>query len=352
MKRRIASFDTFKAIMAFLVVFMHYPWKLEWTDEIVGLARIAVPFFFMVSGYFNYSKELRSEKIKKEVIKTIRMLIYVNFIYLAFRISVRTYYALRDGYSVERTIVRILAQLTRKRFIFLNFGLAGHLWYLRALIMVLLILVVMKKLKLEFLVKISIPIIVVMDLCLCKYSLVLFSDHVPRKYFEPLTKFIAVGYVYFFAGYFYHELEERKWYQKLKQFIMRFQIIPVGVIILFSILNILEYEWLSSKGLNVEPCNYCSTPFLAISIFMYLSMNVSIGKNSIVNVIGRKYSDYIYFYHVLAGKILSILFKDTKLYPFIYCVRSLIIYVAVILCIKFIFYIRDKRKKTNYNIIK
>lgn len=342
MKQRITSYDTFRAIGAFLVVFMHYPLKVGWTDEVNVLSRIVVPFFFMVSGYFNYSKELQLDKVKRELKKIISILVVVNLFYLAFRISVRTYYALRDGYSVLVTIGKILAQLTRKRFIFFNFGLAGHLWYLRAMIMVFVILVLMKKLKLERLVKWSIPVVVIVDLCLCKYSMLFLGDHFPRKYFEPLTKMIAVGYVYFFIGYYYREIEEKSAYKKIKQFVMKHQIVPIVITVVFGVLNLLEYEWLVIHELNVEPCNFASTFFLAISLFSYLSFHPSLGSNSMLHIIGRKYSEYIYFYHVLAGKFLSLVFKDTVLYPFFYRARSVIIFLFVLFGIKFVFYVIGK----------
>lgn len=339
MKQRITSYDTFRAIGAFLIVFLHYPLKLGWADEVTVLSRVVVPFFFMVSGYFNYSKELQLDKVKRELKKIISILVVVNLFYLAFRISVRTYYALRDGYSVLVTIGKILAQLTRKRFIFFNFGLAGHLWYLRAMIMALIILVLMKKLKLERLVKWSIPVVVILDLCLCKYSMLFFGYHFPRKYFEPLTKMIAVGYVYFFIGYFYREIEEKAAYKKIKQFAMKHWIVPLVIMIVFAVLNLLEYKWLVINELNVEPCNFAGTFFLAISLFSYLSFYPSLGCNTNLHVIGRKYSEYIYYYHVLAGKFLSLVFKDTVLYPFFYCTRTVIIFLSVLLSIKFVFYV-------------
>lgn len=170
MKQRIISFDTFRAIAAFLIVLLHYPLKVSWEEEILVVTRIAVPFFFLTSGYFHYSDELQMNKIKKELKKIVGLILLVNLVYLILRIVIKGYYCHLAGRSILHAIRKILLQLTRKRFLFFNFGLAGHLWYLRAMIFVIIIFILVKKWKLEEIVKWSIPILLLLDLCFGKYS--------------------------------------------------------------------------------------------------------------------------------------------------------------------------------------
>ncbi|MFV8815028.1 acyltransferase family protein [Aerococcus urinaeequi] len=49
---RYSSLDGMKTIAAFLVICIHIPFPGEVGQIITAIARIAVPFFFMVSGFF------------------------------------------------------------------------------------------------------------------------------------------------------------------------------------------------------------------------------------------------------------------------------------------------------------
>lgn len=62
---RIQSLDSFRFIAAFLVVSLHVTWPIASIGPIAtDVCRIAVPYFFMVSGYF-YKREHSLDTIKK-----------------------------------------------------------------------------------------------------------------------------------------------------------------------------------------------------------------------------------------------------------------------------------------------
>ena len=63
--KRYYSIDCFRFIAALLVVFIHIPTK-EISDLIIPISRVAVPFFFMTSGFFISND---SQKIIKEIKK-------------------------------------------------------------------------------------------------------------------------------------------------------------------------------------------------------------------------------------------------------------------------------------------
>ena len=52
-RKSISSLYVLKAICAFLVVIIHFPMKYGY--YFYPIVRIAVPCFFMISGYFLYS---------------------------------------------------------------------------------------------------------------------------------------------------------------------------------------------------------------------------------------------------------------------------------------------------------
>lgn len=342
MKQRITSFDTFRAIAAFLIVMLHYPFQCFWKDEISVLCRIAVPFFFLVSGYFNYSKELQFDRNKRSLCKILKLVVIVNLVYLAFRIFVKSYSRHMAGKSITIGIEKIFSELGSIQYIFFNFRLAGHLWYLRGMIFVLILLIIMKKFRLEKVVKWSIPIIIVMDLCICKYSKVLFGETMLRRYYEPFTKFIGVGYVYFFLGYFFREFEETRVFQKVNQFLMKNSLVVLAITGGLVVLNLMEYHWLQSTKLDVNQCNYASTILLVMFLFCYLACNKTFGCKSKLYIIGAKYSEYIYLYHILAGKMIVFLFKGTKLYDMYFPIRPIVLYLLVLGIAIVVFKVKDK----------
>ena len=55
MKKRNQIVDVFKIVSAIFVVFLHFPFPGYLGKAVFSIARFAVPFFFIVSGYY-YSK--------------------------------------------------------------------------------------------------------------------------------------------------------------------------------------------------------------------------------------------------------------------------------------------------------
>ena len=58
-----------KLVAAFLVVSIHIPFTGNFGSSVIAVARIAVPFFFMVSGFFCYYEDesVISAKMKHKV---------------------------------------------------------------------------------------------------------------------------------------------------------------------------------------------------------------------------------------------------------------------------------------------
>lgn len=63
--RRYDGIDILKAICAFLIVCIHCPFPGEVGWYVVALARIAVPIFFMITGFFYDGTVTRNDRGKK-----------------------------------------------------------------------------------------------------------------------------------------------------------------------------------------------------------------------------------------------------------------------------------------------
>lgn len=136
--------DLFRVIAVVLVVMNHtYPLvSINATADFVLtriIARIAVPFFFMVSGYFVLPSIIGKNKDYSIVLKNIKKLIKLYVIATIVYLPIYIY----TGYiSEKKGIINILEDI-------LFNGTFYHLWYLPgAIIGIILVSMLLKKLKL------------------------------------------------------------------------------------------------------------------------------------------------------------------------------------------------------------
>lgn len=76
--------DTLKAICAFLVVSIHAKTSLWIGEYLVCIARIAVPIFFMITGFY-YSNS--RDRQKKQLIKMAKLYIIARMVYMTISIA-------------------------------------------------------------------------------------------------------------------------------------------------------------------------------------------------------------------------------------------------------------------------
>ena len=91
-KNRIQSLDGMRLIAAFLVVCLHTPsiFPPQVSAIISNIARIAVPFFLIISGYYiqNDNKQIENTNIKKAVFKIFKILIWAIIFYFLIDIII------------------------------------------------------------------------------------------------------------------------------------------------------------------------------------------------------------------------------------------------------------------------
>ena len=78
---RADNIDVLKAICAFLIVCIHVPFPGVAGEYFTALTRIAVPIFFMITGYF-YSDVIDRHREVIQIKKIFRLLIEANLLYL------------------------------------------------------------------------------------------------------------------------------------------------------------------------------------------------------------------------------------------------------------------------------
>lgn len=314
--KRIYSIDTIKCIAAFLVVFLHAPIKCNITEYILVIARIAVPIFFLISGYLYENKINNKDKSIASIKKLAKLLLISYLIYIPFECFMYLY--------DEKSLNVFWSDLFSVSSIIFNLKIASHLWYIRALIYleIFYLFVKDKNRKLDYII---FPcIIYLVCLIFSKYSIVLFGKCMPVEIYEPVTKFFGTAYVFFTIGIFIKKYINDKNENKKLIFLL-----IVGI---FSVMNLFEYMILERIEKNIGTCNYLCTFFLSISMFCLFIFNPDYGKGSIFEKIGREHSLNIYIYHVIIMRLLNFIISKLGISMNLWnSTRTLIIFIISIM---------------------
>jgi len=134
------TFFSIKTFACFCVIMIHHSFSGRIGGLLVTFSRWAVPFFFMLSGYFSYYERFDelNTKINKRLKKTVKLTIISFFIYFIANIVIN---------CIKGSLDTVLYSITNWenifKLVFLNWTTpfigVGHLWFLLADIYVYII---------------------------------------------------------------------------------------------------------------------------------------------------------------------------------------------------------------------
>ena len=283
---RIQSFDTFKAIAALMIVSMHC--RFQGDDVWNALCRIAVPYFFMVSGYFVYHQE--NDNILKRCEKNIKKLVVMN---IALMIALSIYYIWTKG-GDAKAIRSLWRLLTTKEFLLYNLKFQPHLWFIRALIYLYIALWIWKKIfkdKLDLLLGSICWIMLIGNLVISKYSFLFSEITISPDQFEIPNKFLGTAIVAFFMGYYI------KKHQSTIMAIAEQKKVVLALLLASCVIFGIEYITLNTYFVDLPKCNYISTYMICFMVFLTAVAFPEL-KMGFLNIIGNKYSLWVYILHI------------------------------------------------------
>ncbi len=137
-KSKNVNVSILKVIAACLVVFLHDDFAGTFGKCIECIARIAVPIFFAITGYYSYNVSV--DKLKNRLKKVIIILIVANAIYLIWDL----YYKCHIGGTAVSDYLKNTFGIKKIALFFLmDASLTSyHLWYLTSIVSVYLIYLV------------------------------------------------------------------------------------------------------------------------------------------------------------------------------------------------------------------
>lgn len=322
---RLESFDTLKFLLAFLVVVLHTGFTGLIGLEINAISRIAVPLFFMITGY--YLPTMTDNKFNKHLKK----IVYFTILSTLFYTSIICIKPIISGKSFDWFSNVIFNKKNICDWLLFNSTnfISGHLWYFYALLYALIIIYFARKFNRKSILQKIIPI-----LFLGNYILSYFDAIISRNFLFTALPYILLGWLFRNK-----EKQITNIFHKPQTYLLVFILICIGLGF-----EIFIYKFI---GVKIVRDHYLLTCPMAICIFLMVLRKPHFGANSIFTVIGKKYSAYIYIMHafiifLIRNILIYFLGKDIfqniiqnywfkNCYPFLVFITTLIV---IIICNK------------------
>lgn len=308
MKRNL-WLDLYKIFLAFLVICIHFVGE---TYSHHVLYRIAVPTFFMISGYYLYNKDevINLSKAKNFIKRCFKYLLIGFGVYIIYDFIM----CYVDDKGVGYYFTTLFYEDFLFEFFFLNRPPTYHsyqIWFLIALFTISLVHYFMIKYKKEKYYKFIIPIGICIYLFFSGYMRLFQYTDMPIRYTRNAWFFglplFAIGYL--MAQYDFHKKKVNKY-------------IYLGIGIIFFFIQLLE-----NKVVNMEM--YLSTVIASAFLLQFFLGLKKVECNLFYNIFGKSLSFYIYILHVAVGVTLGRLIFISNLY-----LKSVyILLISIIICV-------------------
>ena len=299
-KKQYSNLNAIKIIAAFFVVCIHIRFPGDMGNAVVAVARFAVPFFFMVSGFFSYYPDSTRLAAKyKRKISHIGVIFAGSFLlYFAYDVLANFMNGTLSTYLSQKFSITSIAELV----IFNHVRVMEALWFLPALIYATLIFYFLEKKgvtkKLYFL----IPVLLLSGILLREVPE--FMENAPAVMNKAYIyrNFVFVGLPFYMLGHFIRVNEE-----KLKER-LTYPILAVMMLIGTA-------EAVAVDLLHTQKSVYVGT-IIAVAAFFVLALKAE-GKVKIspLAAMGANYSLYVYTLHILVKNVYERLFGNVTAIP-------------------------------------
>ena len=307
LSKRNHMIDAMKAIAAFGVVFVHFPFPGAFGKICAAFGTVGVIFFFLISGYQTYCEDSsQSGKILNRFKRNLRLVAVVLLIYLAFtvieQIALGTISSWAKNYLLNPvTYIRLLVLGD------LDFINCGHLWYMVAMLYGYLILYCMEKFRLHKIFYIALPLLLLLRVSMETYTnsfshFSWFDWHFSGNFLVGALPIMLLG------NYICHKEEK---------------LISLGTKVFLPCATIFMSLVFLTVNVKIFGMDF-SQPFkiaAATTLFM-LCLAVTLKKPvAILGNIGLNLTLHIYIWHLLVGVLLRYLLTSigASLYVFDWC---------------------------------
>ena len=284
--------DFIKGIACICVVFMHCEFPGRLGVVIQTISRFCVPFFFMVSGYFCYypGNDECGGLTRNQLLRKIRhigtIVLWSSLFYLLVAFGTSYFYGY-PSFVVKQQVFRFLA-------FNVLFIVSGHLWFLFALLYDYIIWgILYRKGKILWLYYIS--FFMFFAYIILAQGAYLGGLTVPKWLYR---NWLVEGLAFFMLGHWIHHKKERLSIPN------RFLIWTI----LLSTVLCLPERYLLGRDFGVNVMTYPQV----IALFLY-AINNSDRHPGILQIIGKRYSMWVYILHPFVYHSMDGLYKRLSL---------------------------------------
>ena len=272
--------DLIRLIAAFMVILIHAPLPGVAGQAVESVSRVAVPLFFMVSGYYAWGKS--KEALMNSAKKTAALLLWSTAVYFVWGALWSLYQGTAVTYFTSILSVRTLVETV----VFNNGSLLGHLWFLLALLYCYLLYTWFLH-KVPLSAKMCISAVLYVGLFLVREVLKMNGAADPVYY---LRNSLFVGIPFFLLGNVIHQ--QKEW---VVRYSTAFLVTLIGVGTLAAV----------AERFCIGCCDmYVGTGVAAVALFI-LSQKAELPTTNLFADIGAQYAGDIYIFHSLIIGVLN-----------------------------------------------
>ena len=290
MDKRNTTIDMIRVFASFGVVIIHFT-----PNDFIGLilhtlGRFAVPYFFIVAGYFYKGNDGNMSECKRKIKHLFIIILAACAIYIPYN-AIVDFLALRSNLSVVGIFKLVVLNSPQ----FTN----SHIWFLPALIYSYILFEILQR-------KLNKSILLILAVALLGTHLfmsgvlpVFFNIHIINDHSALYRNAYLFGLPFFIIGNYINS--------KVNDILKLNNTYLISIGILGAVLSIAE-SMLNNQRL------YNGTIIFTICVFLLAVKNPMHERNkSLLYIVGRDYTLDIYIVHVLIGNLLCIVMNSKNL---------------------------------------
>ena len=309
--RKNNTLELLKLFASYMVVFIHISFYGKMGAAIDALARFAVPFFFLVSGYYSY--QITCNTIKKRIKNILSLLILSAVCCTAFEIVTLLKYNMNGLIELLNKCTDLSTYV--KLLIFNAPIVSGHLWYLFAILYVYVIFYFATKFQIKEKVIFIVSMLLLLLNLLLGEGLAVFGKVLP---IYAVRNFALLGIPFFALGLFAKKYEHK------------FRSVPNYLILVFVALgafeSVISQYFLGSNEL------YVGSLLVLAAIVCVVVKYADVKLPSFLTALDGC-STYIYIFHIMISTCFFIVYGVLgidiyssvileNLHPIVVCIAS------------------------------
>lgn len=278
-RKKYNLLNVIRLVAAFSVVTIHIHFPDTFGTVMIDIARFAVPFFFMASGFFSYYEN--STNVLSKIKKKIK---HVTIIYIGAAALYSTYKLLGIGMAFVK---KVFSLVSIAEFLLFNMPKSSeHLWFLPALVYTYVIFYFLEKFKITKKMYFLIPLLFVAGVALREIFINFGYPLETLKNGYIYRNFLFMGLPFFMLGHYIRANEE-----KLKS--------KLSNVALIACFILGSAEAITVGHLHVQKSVYLGSFIAVFALFVLVIKNEDNIKLPRIASMGEKYSLYIYILHII-----------------------------------------------------